>query len=74
MGTGSFVQRTAVLAAEAQWLYGGEEERVRVQVAPGLEIDRPSERRLLVHLTLSVTAAGAEAGTVSPGLSLGYRW
>jgi hypothetical protein len=42
--------------------------------APGLEIDRPSDRRLRVHLTLSVTAAGAEAITVSPGLSLGYRW
>ena len=73
VGAGSFVQRTAVLGTEAQWL-SGRKDRFRVQVAPGLEIDRPSDRRLLVHLTLSVTAAGAEAGTVSPGLSLGYRW
>jgi hypothetical protein len=74
VGTGSFVQRTGVLAAEAQWLHARGEGRVRLQVAPGLEIDRPSNRRLRVHLTLSVTAAGANAGTVSPGLSVGYRW
>lgn len=74
LGRGSFVRRNAVLAGEAQWLYGSAGERFRVQVAPGLAIKRPSNRRIRVHLTLGVTVAGAETGDVYPGLSLGYRW
>lgn len=74
LGTGSTIQRSAVLGTEVQWLSGSDGDRLRLEVAPGLELKRSSNRRLLVHLTLGVAVAGAEAGDVSPGLSLGYRW
>lgn len=74
LGTGSVLRRSAVLGTEVQGLYGRKDERFRLQVAPGLAIERSSERQLRVHLTVGMTVAGAEAGDVYPCLSLGYRW
>jgi len=74
LGTGSTIRRSAVVGTEAQWLVRGDQERLRLEVVPGFAFRRPSNRRLLVHLTLGVAMTGAEAGDVYPGLSLGYRW
>jgi hypothetical protein len=74
LGTGSWLGRSAVLGAEAQWLHSDRSDHLRLEVAPGVEIEQSSDHRLLVHLTVGVAAAGPASGRIAPGVSLGYRW
>jgi hypothetical protein len=74
LGHGSWFRRSAVVGAEVQWLHSRDRDRVRIAITPGLELKRPGNQRLLLQVSLGVGVFGAGAGTVYPGVAVGYRW